>query len=129
MPHLKAALPEVTEAEIRRHALERVAAIFRRPVEQIQPAMAWGSDLRASSVSDFRYNEHDTLLHDIRDVADARTLAEIESGQLTVRTVGEYCDHMARCYQTNPAEVAHILKLPGLTSTSKWRTLLERIGF
>ena len=47
--------------------------------------------------------------HDIRDVADKHVVKELGSGTLVIRTVGDYCDHMVRCYRTKPKDVIYIL--------------------
>jgi hypothetical protein len=71
----------------------------------LKDEMRFGDDLKASFVSDWRHNEFDQVLHDIRDVADAETLRVLDAGTLVIRTVGDFCDHMVRCYKTSPRAV------------------------
>lgn len=99
------------EKRIRECALSRIADIFGVPVEQLRHELIFGKDLNASFVSDFRFNQLDQVFHDIRDVADRKITREFSKGLLTICTVGEYCDHMVRCYETMPEEVSRILGL------------------
>lgn len=71
--------------------------------------MKFGEDLFASFVSDFRYNELDQVLHDLRDVADREICKELDAGTVLIQTVGDYCEHMVRCYKTKPKDVAMLL--------------------
>ncbi|MBI5874380.1 MAG: hypothetical protein HZB81_00765 [Deltaproteobacteria bacterium] len=102
---------KVSEQIIREYALVRIAEIFDIPVEQLRLDTKFGEDLKASFVSDFRYNEFDKVDFDIRDVADRKITKELNKGLLTIRTVGDYCDHMVRCYETKPKDVTIILRL------------------
>lgn len=87
----------------------RLSQIFRLPVVDIAPGMRFGDDLKASFVSDFRRNELDRVNDDIRDVADRSITKELGSGELTVRSVGDYCDHMVRCSKSRPKDVQRVL--------------------
>lgn len=69
----------------------------------------FGQELEASFVSAWKANEFDRLDDDIHDVADRQILKELGSGALVIRTVGDYCEHMVRCYQTKPQDVIHVL--------------------
>jgi len=71
----------------------------------------FGKELKASFVSDFKANEFDQLNNDIRDVADRQLVKELNLGTLVIRTVGDYCDHMVKCYQTKPQEVMRVLQI------------------
>ena len=70
-----------------------------------------GDDLSVSFVSDFRRNELDRVTDDILDVADRTIAKEIASGHLTMQTVGEYCDLMARCSRTRRNDVLKLLEI------------------
>jgi hypothetical protein len=73
----------------------------------------FGKDLKPSFVSDFKDNELDRLDYDIKDVADRAVRKQLESGNLVIRTVADYCDHMVRCFRANPQEVSRVLSLEG----------------
>lgn len=96
---------------IRERALLRVAGVFRISVETLRPEHIFGVDLKPSFVSDFRRNELDQIDDDIHDVADRAVAKQFESGQLVIRTVRDYCDHLIRCSQTKPKEVERIFEL------------------
>src|ERR1700674_2213469 len=101
----------VPEQIIRERAFTRIAEIFNVPVELLRHDAKFGEDLKASFVSDFRHNEFDKVDQDIHDVADQEITSEFTKGILTIRTVGEYCDQMVRCYATKPEDVNKILRL------------------
>ncbi len=90
------------EQSIRAAALARIAQLFSLPASSLKDEMRFGDDLKASFVSDWRRNEFDQVLDDIRDVADAETLKALNAGILVITTIGDYCDHMVRCYEANP---------------------------
>lgn len=46
----------------------------------------------AARISDFKRNEFDLLLDDIRDVANREIAAELDKGVLVIDTVGDYCN-------------------------------------
>lgn len=102
---------KATEQVIREHALARIAEIFGIPVTQLRQDTKFGEDLKASFVSDFRFNELDKVDFDIRDVADRKITKELNKGEATIYTVGDYCNHMVRCYETMSDEVSRILRL------------------
>ena len=93
------------EQRIRVAALGKMARLFDLPVSSLREQARFGADLKPSIVSDWRYNEFDQILHDIRDVADVNVLRELDTGTLEIRTIADYCDHMVRCYQTKPSAV------------------------
>lgn len=99
------------EALIRARAHARIATVFAIIPEEMRNSSAFGEDLRCSFVSDFRSNEFDRLDQDIKDVADRETRQRLANGELVIRTVGDYCDHMVRCFATNPTEVARLLEI------------------
>lgn len=94
-----------SENDVRHRALLRLAGIFRIPVSALSLDLRFGTELKASFVSDFRRNELDMVGDDIRDVADRAVIKELESGRLVIQTVGDYCDHMVRCRKVNPKGV------------------------
>lgn len=99
------------ETAIRRHALERLASIFNVDIKVLALGARFGQDLKARSVSDFKANEFDIIDRDIKDVADKPLLKAMSRGDLEIRTVADYCDHMVRCYATKPKDVARLLSL------------------
>ena len=101
----------VSKEMICNFAIARIAKIFAMPTDKVRLAMKFGDDFKVSFVSDFRRNEFDQLSDDIRDVADREITKEIETGVLTITTVGDYCDHMVRCYAINPKVVMELLSL------------------
>ncbi|MCD0258408.1 hypothetical protein JWH06_09490 [Xanthomonas melonis] len=101
---------EALEQMIRASAIARLAKIFHLPVTKLSPDLRFGTDLAASFVSDFRSNELDQVNDDIRDVADRAITKELGTGQFTIRTVGDYCDHMIRCSKVRPKDVKRSLK-------------------
>ncbi|WP_434148436.1 hypothetical protein ACR2R6_14190 [Methylocaldum gracile subsp. desertum] len=87
----------------------RVARLFNVAPASLSPDSVFGVDLKASFVADFKANEFDPLDYDIHDVADRPTLKQLSSGALVIRTVGDYCEQMIRCYKTKPDDVRRIL--------------------
>lgn len=99
------------EQTIRKSAFARIAQIFNISVDQLRLDFVFGEELDVTFVSDFRDNEHDQVLHDIEDVSDRNVTKELNKGLLTIRTVNDYCNHMVRCFDTMPEEVARILEI------------------
>ncbi len=104
---------EFSDDDLRDAAKRRVAALFGVEPHALVSGAAFGDALKATFVSDFRDNEFDQLSCDIRDVADRAILRELNTGVLVIRTVGDYCEHMVRCYRTRPNDVIHVLRLKG----------------
>ncbi len=100
------------ETLIRQRALQRVASVFKVEAESLPLAARFGKDLKAHPVSDFKANEFDIIDGDIKDVADKPLLKAMSRGELEIRTVADYCDHMVRCYAVRPKHVAELLSLP-----------------
>ena len=100
---------EEIEQLIRAKALVRLSGIFKVPVAALTPECRFGDDLKASFISDFRRNEFDQVNDDIHDVADRTIAKELGSGNLTIKTVGDYCDHMVRCSKTKRKDVVKLL--------------------
>lgn len=100
------------EEVIRKFALFRIAKIFNVAVDSLRLEQKFDEDLRAATTTGlFKRNEYDQLENDIYDVANKSIYKEISSGNLTIQTVADYCDHMVRCYETNPEDVKHVLKI------------------
>lgn len=100
-----------SDEDLRRAARTRVAHLFNVSLDALGLDILFGEDLKASFVSDWKENEFDKLLYDIRDVADRKTLKKLDSGELVIRTLGEYCEYMVRCYRTKPNEVIRVLHI------------------
>ena len=101
----------VSDEELRRAAKLRVARLFNVNSDTLEDRVVFGEDLKMSFISDFKPNEFDQVDYDIRDVADPQILKELSSGTLVIRTVGDYCEHMVRCYRTKPEEVIRVLRI------------------
>ena len=99
----------IPDEELREFAISRVAHVFNLKPDAFAIDTAFGDVLKASFISDFKANEFDQLDFDIHDVADKQTLKALGSGSLVIRTVGDYCEHMVRCYRTKPVEVMRVL--------------------
>lgn len=112
MSAIAAAAMNESEKAIRDSALLRLGGIFHLPVAALNPEYRFGVDLKSSFVSDFRRNELDQVNDDIHDVADRAIAKELASGQLTIQTVGDYCDHMVRCSKTRPKDVKNLFRPP-----------------
>ena len=98
------------EEQVRQYARFRVARLFNVNPDSLALDAVFGTDLKASFVSDFKANEFDQIDYDIRDVADRHILKKLGSGALVIRTVGDYCNHMVRCYSTKPQDVMRVLQ-------------------
>lgn len=102
------------EEELRQYARQRVARVFNLDPLSLPLDFVFGEDLRPTFVSHFKRNELDKIGDDIEDVADRRILKELEAGSVVIRTVGDYCEHMVRCYRTRPKDVLHVLGITQL---------------
>jgi len=100
------------EQLVRQHALRRLADVFQVTEASLSGTDRFGEELTAAPPTYFRFNEFDTLDEDIKWVADKRLLREMETGNLVIRNVEDYCDHMVNCSRFNNERVAEILKLP-----------------
>lgn len=92
-------------------AMKRVAEVFGISIDDLRPELTFDEDLKCSFISDFRRNEFDIIRGDIDDVADRKVAKELASGTLVITTVGDYCRHMVRCYETKPDDVMHVLRI------------------
>jgi len=99
------------QEKVRWYSRLRVANLFNVQPDSLSLEAVFGEALKAAFVSDFRANEFEQLDRDIKDVADRQILKELSSGALVIRTVGDYCDHMVRCYRTKPSEVMRVLRV------------------
>lgn len=90
-------------------SLQRIAAIFNMPVEQLRLDWVFGSDLKSSFRSDFARNEFDVVNDDIHDVADRDALRLIGEGHVVISTVGKYCEFMVNLSRKNPDVVRRVL--------------------
>lgn len=98
-----------SDDEIRQAAKKKVARLFKVSSDDLSFDAVFGEDLKTCFVSDWRLNEFDLLLEDIRCVADKKTKKELSSGVIVIRTVGDYCEYMLCCYRTKPEEVSYVL--------------------
>jgi len=101
-----------SEEDISNASIKKVAELFNLPYKDILPNYEFGKDLLCDRErSDFKENEFDLMLFDIRYVADRKTTKELNSEKLVIRTVNDYCEHMIRSYETNPKRVVDTLGL------------------
>lgn len=100
---------QVREDDLRRLALNRVSEVFGKDCSSGPDELHFGVHLRATSVSDFSYNELDTILNDIYDAAPKKILREMKSGKRTIRTVEDYCRHMVECADVDAERVLYVL--------------------
>jgi len=100
-----------SEQVVRQHALRRLAGVFQVAEATLSRDDRFGEELKAAPATDFRSNEFDMLDDDIKWVADKALLQAMACGDFVIQTVGDYCDHMFRCNQTNATRVAEVLKL------------------
>lgn len=101
---------------VREFALQRIASVFNVSVDSLNRDAVFGDDLKAPrSTGLFKRNEYDELEGDVLDACDREKYKAISSGNLTIRTVGDYCNHMIQCYKTNPKAVVQTLKITSLS--------------
>ncbi|WP_143694613.1 hypothetical protein [Variovorax sp. JS1663] len=94
----------------------RVASVFGLKIEQIHSGMHFEHDFSAAPVFDWKRNEFNQLSDDFRDVTDRKIERELNNGLLVVHTVGDYCNHMVRCYRANAKEVNYVHGLGSASS-------------
>lgn len=96
---------------IRNLAMQRIASIFNTPASSLSKDATFGIDLKATHPPGlFSPNEYDKIEGDILDVCNRETYKAITSGNLTIRTVNDYCEHMIKCYKKKPKDVIATLK-------------------
>lgn len=102
---------DISDEELRRAAKLRVAQLFNMNPDALRHDFVFGEDLKASYVSDWKANEFDLIYDDICDVSDRNNWKALSSGVLVIRTVGDYCEYMVRCYRIKPKEVIRVLRI------------------
>ncbi len=100
---------DVTKQEIFDQAKKRIAKIFSIPVESLNLKDRFDGELQASFVSDFKDNEFDKINYDLQDVADKSMRKKLQSGDVVVNTVEDYCEYMCACFEVNPKGVYKVL--------------------
>lgn len=90
-------------------SLQRIAAVFGMPVEELRPEWLFGVDLKSSFTSDFARNEFDAINDDIHDVADSGALRRLNEGRLVISTVRDYCEFMVKMGDKNAKAVGDVL--------------------
>lgn len=98
---------EANEA-IRQKAFQRLANIFKIPIDSLHGEMQF-QDLNPSFISIIKRNEFDIIHDDIRDVASAQIIKKLQNGDLEIKTIDDYVDHMISCYSENPKMVINVL--------------------
>jgi hypothetical protein len=96
---------------IRKLAMQRIAGVFNIPVDELNESSVFGRELNATRAPGlFSPNEYDIIEGDILDVCSRETYKAISSGNLTIYTVGDYCNHMIECYKKKPKDVIQTLE-------------------
>ena len=99
----------MTSDELGLAAKERIAHLFHVNLEAITNDLEIGEGILSPSYESYwRPNQIDLLDDDIHDVADRETLSKLGES-ITIRTVGDYCDYMVKCYRTNPKKVEDVI--------------------
>jgi len=94
---------------LRNKILSHIASVLKVPSESLNDEMRFGIDIKPSFVSDFKYNELDILIEDMRDACSGKILTEWNRGEINTETVGEYIEHIIRCYNENPKLVTKLI--------------------
>lgn len=102
-----------SEKIVREFALKRIADVFNVSVEAFSGEAVFGEQLTATRRPGlFKRNEYDSIYDDILDVCYRAKYKEISSGNLVIRSVDDYCDHMIQCYKKNSKDVIATLNIP-----------------
>lgn len=83
-----------------RQALQHLAVVLGVHVGSLTQNLTPNCDLAVRQL--------DIMCRDLREVADAQLLREMDSGTLLI-TLNTYCVQMARCSVIDPARVARVL--------------------
>lgn len=102
---------ELLEEVIRKYAFIRLTKIFHIPENSLSLSDRFGEELKSTYISDFKSNEFDFVLDDIKDVATKDILKMIKDGTYEIRTVEDYCNHMIICASKKTEEVIRILDI------------------
>jgi hypothetical protein len=102
---------EVPEKVIRERAFARISALFGIPVQELRESFRFGEELHPSVASAFRDNEVEDVVDDIVNVSTPLMIREFGKGVWDIKTLGDYCDHMVRCYELSPRAVSKVLKM------------------
>jgi hypothetical protein len=102
---------DYSDEDILNAAKKIVAKTFNVSINTISLDYEFGNELKNSFISDFKWNEYDDILEYIRDAADSCILKELNSGDVVIRTVDDFCKHMIRCYHINKKKVVKILEI------------------
>ncbi len=101
----------ITKEDITYLCYKKIAEIFKLPVEKIKPDDVFGKDILCTPItSEFKENEFDVMLFDIRYVADPKTIKQLNNGGLVIKTVNDYCKHMVHCHHKRPNRVIDTLE-------------------
>jgi hypothetical protein len=93
-------------------SLLRIANIFNISFDSLRRESEFGKDLKVGSSSGLlKRNEYELIEEDIYNVANRLFYKELVAGNLTIRTVGDYCNHMVRCFKVNQENVIYVLEM------------------
>jgi len=96
---------------IKELAKKRLAKLFSVTVLDLDNEMSFVDDFKVEQRKTWFSNENqlDEILEDIYFVADKVARAQIEQGELTIETVGDYCCFMSAQYNIKPKRVVKLL--------------------
>jgi hypothetical protein len=89
----------------------RLKSIFNIVDCSVDMKWKFGEELKASFVSDFKENELDCILDDIRFVSSKEMLKRLNNEEVEITTAGDYCDFMFNAYLENPKRVLSVLNV------------------
>ena len=120
------------ESPVVQQTLSWLAWVFHVPVEALDSSKIFGSDLKASFVSDFSENELDGVLEEVLYIR--RRMRERVSDANQVCSVGDFCALVERYHNADPSGCRrlfkHWKKEMTMGQKPKWRRLLfKTFGF
>lgn len=95
--------------KIRNKSIKRIAEIFNIDAESLNDGLDLTITFKPRVVKFWKRNQFDMLLDDIRDAAGKNSIELLNSGELEIKTVGDYVRFMIICYEENPKFVQLVL--------------------
>jgi len=110
-------------------SLLRIAWVFYVRVEDIDFNMRFGTDLKASFVSDFSENELDQIAFDVQEMREG--IGNKNGDKNEVETVGDFCALMENFQAVNYAGCCRLLKRwekeVTVSKKPQWRRFLFKL--
>lgn len=94
---------------LRQNILLYLSKVLNTPVELLKDEMILGVDIKPSFVSDFKYNELDALIEDLRDIGSGAIAKEWKRGDVKIESVGDCVKYISRCYDAKPKLVSNLI--------------------